>query len=103
VAAALLAADDRAEPVSGMFALQGPDVVTADELVDLIAGRRRRKVHLSPAAARRAARLLGRVLHPALLDILASDSLADAPSADVELGTSPKPLRVGLASASPGG
>jgi NADH dehydrogenase len=102
VAAALLAADDRAEPVSGTFALQGADVLTADELVDLIAGRRRRKVHLSPAAARRAARLLGRALQPTLLEILASDSLADAPSADVELGISPKPLRDGLASASPG-
>jgi len=97
VAAALLAADHRAEPVSGTFALQGPDVVTADELVDLIAGRRRRKIHLSPAAARRAARLLGRAVNPALLEILASDSLADAPPADRELDLTLTRLAEGLA------
>jgi NADH dehydrogenase len=96
VCAALLAADDRAEPVSGTLGLQGPDVVTADELVDLIAGRARRKVHLSPDAARRAARLLGRRLHPALLEILATDSLADAPDAATELGIPLTTLQDGL-------
>jgi NADH dehydrogenase len=96
VAAALLAADDRAEPVSGTFALQGPDVVTADEIVDIIAGRRRRKIHLSPVAAKRAARLLGRTLSQALLEILASDSLADASDAAAELGVGLTPLREGL-------
>ncbi|MGH3372834.1 MAG: NAD-dependent epimerase/dehydratase family protein, partial [Nocardioidaceae bacterium] len=96
VAAALVAADDRAEPVSGTFGLQGPEVVTANELVDLIAGRSRRKVHLSPDTARRAARFLGRVVHPALLEVLASDSLADAPDAAAELGVGMTPLREGL-------
>lgn len=86
VSAALLAADARAEPVSGTLGLQGPDVVTADKFVDLIAGRTRRKVHLSPDAARRAARLLGRRLHAAFLEILAADSLADAPDAAAKLG-----------------
>jgi NADH dehydrogenase len=103
VAAALLAADDRAEPVSGTLGLEGPDVVTADELVDLIAGRHRRKAHLAPSAARRAARLLGRAIHPALLEVLASDSLADAPSATTELGLSLTPLEVGLVGAVTGG
>ena len=97
VSAALLAADDRAEPVSGTLGLQGPDVVTADEVVDLIAGRTRRKVHLSQDASRRAARLLGRRLHPALLEILATDSLADVPDAAAELGVKLTPLGEGLA------
>jgi NADH dehydrogenase len=97
VAAALVAADDRAEPVSGTRGLQGPDVMTADELVDLVAGRRRRKVHLSPRAARRAARMLGRTVHPALLEILAGDCLADAPDAARELGLTLTPLVEGLA------
>lgn len=100
VAAALVAADDRAEPVSGTRGLQGPDVVTADELVDLVAGRPRRKIHLSPRATRRAARLLGRSIHPAMLELLAADSLADAPDAAVELGHSRRmPLVEGLAEA----
>ena len=104
VAAALLAADDRTEPVSGRLALQGPEVVTADELVDLLAGRPRRKVHLSPETARRTARFLGRTVHPALLELLASDSIADEASAAAELGLSLTPLREGLAAAttSPG-
>lgn len=101
VVAALIAADDRAEPVSGTFGLQGPDVVTADELVDLFAGRRRRKIHLSPVAARRAARLLGRSVHPAVLELLASDSLADAPLAGRELDLTLTPLSKGLSGSSP--
>ncbi|MGH2710039.1 MAG: SDR family oxidoreductase [Actinomycetota bacterium] len=96
VVAGLVAADDRAEPVSGNFALQGPDVVTADEIVDLIAGRHRRKLHLGPDAARRASSLLGRRLHPALVEILAADSLADAPDAAKELSVSLTSLSDGL-------
>jgi uncharacterized protein YbjT (DUF2867 family) len=97
VARALLAADDRARGASGTFGLQGPEAVTADELVDILAGRSRRKLHLSPEAARRAARLLGRRPSLAMLEILAADSLADAPSAADELGLVMTPLRDGLA------
>jgi uncharacterized protein YbjT (DUF2867 family) len=97
VARTLLAGDDRAVAVSGTFGVQGPDVVTADELADLLAGRPRRKVHLTPDAARRAARLLGRRLSPAMLQILAADSLADAPAAAEEFGLDLTPLRDGLA------
>lgn len=97
VCAALVAADDRAEPPAGTLGLQGRDVVTADQVVDLIAGRARRKIHLTPMAARRAARLLGRRLHPALLEILAADSLSDAPDAATELGISSASLGDGLA------
>jgi NADH dehydrogenase len=97
VARALVAGDDRAGAVSGTFALQGPDERTADELVDLLAGRPRRKVHLAPSAARRAARLLGRRLSLTMLEVLAADSLADGPDAASELGIALTPFREGLA------
>jgi uncharacterized protein YbjT (DUF2867 family) len=97
VARALVAGDDRAGPSSGTLALQGPDTVTADELVDLLAGRSRRKVHLAPPAARRAARLLGRRLSLTMLEVLAADSVADGPDAASELGITLTPFRDGLA------
>jgi len=99
VAGVLAAGDDRAAPVSGTFGLQGPDTVTADELIDLLAGRRRRKVHLSPAAAARGTRLLGRLSSRAMLEVLAADSLADAPDAAAEFGVKLTPLREGLETA----
>jgi uncharacterized protein YbjT (DUF2867 family) len=97
VARALMAGDDRAGAVEGTFGLQGPEVVTADELVDLLAGRRRRKVHLAPGAARRAVRLMGQRLSLTMLEVLAEDSLADAPDAASELSLSLTALRDGLA------
>lgn len=96
VARVLAAADDRAVEVRGTFGLQGPDVVTADEMIDLLAGRPRRKVHLSPAAARQAARVVGRRVPPAALEVLAADSLADAPDAAAEFGVTLLPLGQGL-------
>ena len=101
VAGALVAADDRASAVSGTFGLEGPDEVTADELIDLVAGRPKRKLHLSPALARRAASVAGRPLSSAALEILASDSLADAPDAAREFGIDRTSLREGLARSSP--
>lgn len=96
VARVLAAADDRAVEVRGTFGLQGPDVVTADEMIDLLTGRPRRKVHLSPGTARRAARLMGRLVAPAVLEVLAADSLTDAPDAAAEFGVPLVPLRHGL-------
>ena len=96
VVATLLAADDRAEPVSGTFSLQGREEVTPDEFVDLISGRRRRKTHIEPDNARRASRLLGRTLHPALLELLAADCLGDSPDAAKELSVSLTGLAQGL-------
>ena len=96
VAACLAGADDRAGAVSGTFGLQGPDVVTADELADLLVGRRRRKIHLGPAAAQRAARLTGRRMSTTFAEILAADSLADAPDAAAEFGAKVTPLRAGM-------
>jgi uncharacterized protein YbjT (DUF2867 family) len=97
VARVMVAADDRASAVSGTFGLQGPDVVTADRVTDLLTGRPRRKVHLRPDTARRVSRLLGRSLSPALLELLAADSLADAPDAAREFGVELTGLRQGLA------
>lgn len=103
VARALVAGDDRAGSIEGTIALQGPDTLAADELVDRLAGRRRRKVHLTPRAARRAARLLGQRLSMTMLEVLAADSVADGPDAAVELGLALTPLRDGLAaSGAPG-
>jgi uncharacterized protein YbjT (DUF2867 family) len=97
VAGVLAAADDRDVEVRGTYGLQGPDVLTADAFVDMLAGRRRRKLHLSPGAARRVARLTGRRLTPILLDVIAADSVADAPDAASEFGVSLTSLSDGLA------
>ena len=86
VRSALLAADDRADPISGTLGLQGPDVLTMDELTDLVAGRVRRKVHVPARSTARASRLFGLPLHPALLEILGNDSVSDAPDASGVLG-----------------
>ena len=97
VARALLAADERETAVTGTFALGGPEVVTADELADLVAGRRRRKLHVSPAVAVRLGRLSGRRLSPTMLEVLAADSLPDADDAASEFRLELTPLRPGLA------
>jgi uncharacterized protein YbjT (DUF2867 family) len=104
VARAVVAGDERAGAASGTFALQGPDTLTADEFVDRLAGRRRRKVHLAPGAARRAARFLGQRLSLTMLEVLAADSVADAPDAAAEFELTLTALDDGLAaSGGPGG
>jgi uncharacterized protein YbjT (DUF2867 family) len=95
VGRAIVAADDRAASVEGTFGLQGPDELTADELADALAGRRR-KLHLSPGAAHRASRLLGRPASMTALEILAADSVTDAPDAAAEFRLSRTALRAGL-------
>lgn len=97
VAAALAAADDRSGLASGAWALDGPERVTADELTDLVAGRARRKVHVSPAAAARLTRIVRRPVSRVTLDVLAGDAVADAPSAVEEFGIALTPLREALA------
>ena len=80
-----------------MRCLEGPDRVTADEFADLLAGRKRPKVHVGPRAAARMARLTGRKASPTLLEVLAAPSLADAPDAAAEFGVTRTPLSAGLA------
>ncbi|MGH2738874.1 MAG: SDR family oxidoreductase [Actinomycetota bacterium] len=96
VAAVLAASDDRATTVKGTWAIQGPQEMSADDYVDLLAGRRKPKVHLSVHAARLFGRLAGRRLAPTLLEILAADSLADAPDAAAEFGVLLTPLSAAL-------
>jgi uncharacterized protein YbjT (DUF2867 family) len=96
VCAVLAAADDRDRVRSGTWGLEGPDRVTADEMIDRLAGRARRKVHVSP----RVAALLGRATRVGyglpLLEVLASDSVADAPDAAAEFGVERTSLDQGL-------
>jgi uncharacterized protein YbjT (DUF2867 family) len=97
VAAVLAAADDRAQAATGTWGLEGPDRVTADGLVDLVAGRRRRTLHVSGRTAQRfAERAIGTPLTLTALEILELDSLADAPDAAKEFGVERTPLREGL-------
>ena len=91
---AIVAADDRAASVGGTFGLEGPDVVSGDDVVDLAAGRRRRKVHAPDA--RRARQLLG-AMSDSAFGLLAADSLADAPDAAAEFGLAQKPIAEGFA------
>lgn len=78
LAAVLAAADDRAQPVGGTFGLQGPDTVTAEELTRLVRDRSRRRI-----GRRRSS------ISPAAQEVLASDSLADAPDAAGEFRVKP--------------
>jgi uncharacterized protein YbjT (DUF2867 family) len=103
VAAVLAGADDRERVESGTWGLEGPDRITADELADLLAGKRRRKLHLSPRAAVRAARLTGERLTLAALEVMAADSVADGPDAAIEFGVRRTPLREGLEGSLGGG
>lgn len=81
LAGVLAAADDRVQLVTGTFGLQGPDTVTADELAGLLGRDVRRRFRLRKAGISRSA-----------VEILASDSLADAPDAAAEFGVKLTPL-----------
>jgi uncharacterized protein YbjT (DUF2867 family) len=96
VAAILAKADDRERVASGIWGLQGPDRLTADQLADRLAGRARRKLHVAPRAAAFLGRLTGARYGPALLEVLANDSVADAPDAAEEFGLELTPLDEGL-------
>jgi uncharacterized protein YbjT (DUF2867 family) len=96
VAAVLAAADDRERVSSGTWGLEGPDRVTADQLADLLAGRHRRKLHVSPRTAATLGRVTGSGYGFPLLEILAGDSVADAPDAAAEFGVERTPLADGL-------
>jgi NADH dehydrogenase len=98
VAALLAAADDRDRLISGTWALEGPDRVTADELTDLLAGRRVPKVHLTRSwrwGLHR--RRLGGPPAKVADELWAADSLADAADAAAEFGIARTPLADGLA------
>jgi NADH dehydrogenase len=96
VAAVLAAADDRERVTSGTWGLEGPDRITADELTDLLAGRRRRGLHVSPGVAAALGRVSGGGYSRAQWEILSTDSLSDAPDAAAEFGVARTPLAEGL-------
>lgn len=97
VVAVLVGADDRRGVASGIRGLNGPDLVSADRLTDLIAGKRRMKIHLGPAAAARAARFARRPAPEHALEVLAAQCVAEPPDAAAEFGVALTPLRDGLA------
>ncbi|MFN2591184.1 MAG: SDR family oxidoreductase [Actinomycetota bacterium] len=97
VAATIVAADDRAELRSGTWGLEGPDRLTADELADVLGARGRRKVHVGAGTATALARMMGRRVSRTTLEVLASDSLSDAPDAAGEFGVSLTAFRAWIA------
>jgi uncharacterized protein YbjT (DUF2867 family) len=96
VATVLAAADDRDRVTSGTWGLEGPDRLTADEMIDRLAGRPRRKLHVSPRVAAWLARATGSGYGLPLLEVLASDSVADAPDAVGEFAVGRTSLDDGL-------
>jgi NADH dehydrogenase len=78
------AALDPAAP-TGIFALAGPEAVTVDAFVDALNRHHVKKRHLRGAFARALA-LVVPALTPTMVDVLASDSLADGPLITDTLG-----------------
>jgi NADH dehydrogenase len=101
VAAVVARVDDRDQVESGTWGLQGPDRVTADELADLLGAAGRRKVHVGPSAAALMARMTGQRAARATLEVLAADSLTDAPDAGAAFEVTLTPLRAGLQASIP--
>ncbi|HXF56609.1 MAG TPA: NAD(P)H-binding protein [Actinomycetota bacterium] len=99
----LVAADDRARVASGTWGLEGPERLTADELARRLGGGGKPRVHLGPRLARAVLRVGGRRPGRHLLELLATDSVADAPDASAEFGVERTPLERALrASLGPG-
>ncbi|MCA1727777.1 MAG: hypothetical protein LC722_09085 [Actinobacteria bacterium] len=97
VAQALAAADDRAMSPSGTFGLEGPDRLSMDDVVDAVAGKRRRKVHVSPRRATGRLRLSERSLEVYAAELLAADGPVEAaPTAAAEFGIRLTPFEDGL-------
>ncbi len=97
LASVLAAADDRRGVKDGIRGLEGPERLTADAWSDLLAGRVRRKLHVAASAAQRLSKLTGRTTSLPLLEILAADSVADAPDAAAEFAVERTPLTEALA------
>jgi uncharacterized protein YbjT (DUF2867 family) len=97
VAEVLGAIDDRSDPVAGLWGLQGPDRVSADEFAALVGEGRGEIVHLSAEAAQdRLSELLGGPVSAAACRLLAADSTADAPDAAAEFAVPLRSLAEGL-------
>jgi len=97
VARVLAAADARPEPLVGTYGLEGADVITADELLELLAGAGVTSAHVvGEEAAARLTTLLGIPVTRAAADLFAMPSRADAPDAAAALGVRLTPLAEGI-------
>jgi uncharacterized protein YbjT (DUF2867 family) len=98
VAAILAAADDRHGELAGWWALEGPDVVLADDLVPILVGEDApQPVHLHGEGAQaRLSELLGRAVSAEMVARLEAPSRADAPDAAAVFGVSRTPLATAL-------
>jgi NADH dehydrogenase len=93
LAAALAVADDLDVDLEGTWALEGPDPVTADELLIMLAGPGASPEHLDRDRARaRLSRLLERELAMHVVDAITGPARADAPPAADAFGVSLTPL-----------
>lgn len=97
LAAVLAAADDRDGTLEGTWALEGPDAVSASELVTLLASGGTPAIPLSPdEAAARLTAALGAPVSRTATEVFAMRSRADAPDAGDAFGVTRTPLVEGL-------
>lgn len=82
VAAAVLDAATRPEPLPGRFDLGGPEAMSMDEFVRALNGGEAKLRHLPAGLARVLARL-SPSLTPALMDLLLADNVTATPAAEV--------------------
>lgn len=104
LAAVLAVADDLDVDLAGTWAFEGPDVVTADGLVEMLTGPGVALTHADGEAARAAlSSSFGRRVSPHVIDAITAPSRADAPDAAGFFGVARTPLldaiRAALASA----
>ena len=97
LAAVLAAADDRDGALEGTWALEGPDAVSASNLVALLAPGGTPPISLPPdEAALRLAAALGAPVSRTATELFAMRSRADAPDAGDAFGVARTPLLDGL-------
>jgi uncharacterized protein YbjT (DUF2867 family) len=97
LAVVLAAMDDLAGNVAGTWALEGPDVTTADGVLALLAGEGARPEHLEgEAARRRLSHLLERDVSSFVVSALTAPARGDARDVAEELGLTRTPLAEAL-------
>ena len=97
VGSLIAAIDDAEAELAGTWGLEGPDVVTADDLARMLRGDAATPTHASgQAAAESLTRLLGVPIDAITASFLALPSRADAPDASRAFGVARTPLVDGL-------
>ena len=95
--ATIAAMDDDARPLEGVWACEGPDVVTADALVAALRGDTESPAHLDGQAAAAAfSELLQHPIDAVAASFFAMPSRADAPDASAAFGVATPPIAEGL-------